>query len=178
MIIYILMLLISLLFSFVAKKTENTKSRKILAVTSAIPFAIVSAIRYDVGTDYLYRYASNFNVLLKGRDISNLEYVKLGLNLVNSGIKEVPKLKEVYEIYVGTGHNLDISGVNVNAVHKVVGSAVSIWHKIRNKFGKTENKTYIDRAKLKEMQDNNMISTLTKDEYMSECKSTFGRMSI
>jgi len=149
---------------------------------SSLEYVGGSADLYDIKVKHLKslrHVGGNLNLEnSKVRDISNLEYVKLGLNLVNSGIKEVPKLKEVYEIYVGTGHNLDISGVNVNAVHKVVGSAVSIWHKIRNKFGKTENKTYIDRAKLKEMQDNNMISTLTKDEYMSECKSTFGRMSI
>lgn len=80
MIIYILMLLLALLFSFIATKTKNKKLRIVLPIFSAIPFAVVSAIRYDVGTDYLYRYASNFNVLLKGRDVSNLE---IGFKILN-----------------------------------------------------------------------------------------------
>lgn len=73
MIIYILMLAISIFFAFLSKKVKNRKLHILIAIMAALPFAIVSSIRYDVGTDYLYRYVNDYNVLLKGGDVTNLE---------------------------------------------------------------------------------------------------------
>lgn len=73
MTIYIPMLIISLLFSFLSQKVKSKKVYILMAVMSALPFAIVSSIRYDVGTDYLYRYVNDYNVLLKGGNVKNLE---------------------------------------------------------------------------------------------------------
>lgn len=73
MTIYIPMLIISLFFTFLSKKVKNRKVYIGLAIASALPFAIVSSIRYDVGTDYLYRYVNDYNTLLKGADVKNLE---------------------------------------------------------------------------------------------------------
>lgn len=73
MTIYIPMIIISLIFSFLTQKVKNRKLYIVLAIISALPFAIVSSIRYDVGTDYLYRYVNDYNVLLKGGDVKNLE---------------------------------------------------------------------------------------------------------
>lgn len=73
MIIYILMILMSLTFAFISKKSPNKKLNILFGIISAVPFAFVSAIRYDVGTDYLYRYVNDYNMLLNNKDVNNLE---------------------------------------------------------------------------------------------------------
>ena len=80
MIIYILMILISTIFSFIAKKVKNKTIYILCAIGSAIPFALVSAIRYDVGTDYMFRYVYDHSVLLRGIDVPNLE---IGFKLID-----------------------------------------------------------------------------------------------
>lgn len=73
MYIYLMMLAISLLFCYLAEDVKNKKIKIILKILSAVPFFIISAIRYDVGTDYFYRYVPNFNSIAMGNDVVNLE---------------------------------------------------------------------------------------------------------
>lgn len=75
MIVYILMFLLSLLFAFLFFKTTNKKLKYIFALCSALPFFIVAAIRYDVGTDYLFRYVPNYISMVNGQIIDSLEFL-------------------------------------------------------------------------------------------------------
>ena len=71
---YILMLIFSISMICLADKFEKNKKIKILLYTlSGMSFFIVSAIRYDVGTDYFYRYAPDYISMGKGIDVVNLE---------------------------------------------------------------------------------------------------------
>lgn len=74
MLVYIIMLVLSVILSMVAQKYKNNKKIYVLfAIFSAIPFIIVTAIRYDVGTDYFYRYIYDYNLLQAGQKVTNLE---------------------------------------------------------------------------------------------------------
>ena len=55
MIIYITMLGVSILFSYISTKYDKIL-KNIFRILSVIPFIIVSGFRYKVGTDYLFRY--------------------------------------------------------------------------------------------------------------------------
>ena len=71
---YILMLLFSVVMLLIAQKFKENKMIKIIAyVLSALSFFAVSALRYDVGTDYLFRYAPDYIKMGQGIDIQNLE---------------------------------------------------------------------------------------------------------
>lgn len=71
---YILMLIFSISMICLAEKFGNNKKIKILLYTlSGMSFFIVSAIRYDVGTDYFYRYAPDYIKMGQGIDVINLE---------------------------------------------------------------------------------------------------------
>lgn len=74
MIVYIAMLALSLLFSYLSTKITNKKIKILLQILSVLPFFIVSAIRYDVGTDYMYRYKPDFESIKNGKNVTNLEY--------------------------------------------------------------------------------------------------------
>lgn len=82
--IYIIMLIISLFFAYLYMKNskyENKKSRfLIFTILCSLPFFIISAIRYDVGTDYLYRYVPEFYKLTNGIEVWNYEF---GFTLLN-----------------------------------------------------------------------------------------------
>ena len=73
MIVYLIMLVLSILFLLLAQKTTNKKLKILYYILSALPFFLVSAFRYDVGTDYITRYTYDFNTMVKGIDIPNLE---------------------------------------------------------------------------------------------------------
>lgn len=74
MYIYIIMLVISLIFTyFYMNCKDNKKIKTIFAILSALPFVFISAIRYDVGTDYLYRYVPDFLTIKNGGHVANLE---------------------------------------------------------------------------------------------------------
>ena len=73
MIVYLIMLVISIIFLVLAQKTENKKLKIVYYILTALPFFLVSAFRYDVGTDYITRYTYDFNTMVKGTDIPNLE---------------------------------------------------------------------------------------------------------
>lgn len=73
MIVYIGMLIISLLFTFLFTKTEKKTTKIIYCILAIIPFIVVSSIRYDVGTDYFFRYAPNYDMIRDGENIDSLE---------------------------------------------------------------------------------------------------------
>lgn len=71
---YIIMLVFSIAMLLIAEKFKEKKIIKIIAyVLSGLSFFVVSAIRYDVGTDYLFRYAPDYINMGQGIDIANLE---------------------------------------------------------------------------------------------------------
>lgn len=73
MIVYIIMITSALILAFIEEKTENKKLKWLFVILTAIPFIIVSSIRYDVGTDYLFRYVPNYNTFVSGDDVDSLE---------------------------------------------------------------------------------------------------------
>ena len=77
MIVYISMLIISLLFCFLYLKTKDKKRKIIFAILSSIPFIVVAGIRYDVGTDYMFRYVPDYINILNGNNVENLEILFL-----------------------------------------------------------------------------------------------------
>lgn len=79
MIVYIIMLFISVVLLIVAEKVEKKALKITLYILAVLPFFIVSALRYNVGTDYLKRYVADFNKMVQGKDIKNLE---IGFKLI------------------------------------------------------------------------------------------------
>ena len=72
MIVYLLMLMISIFFASFIKRKKSIND-KVAIVLSAIPFFIVSAIRYDVGTDYMFRYTRDYMHILANIKVDDLE---------------------------------------------------------------------------------------------------------
>ena len=71
---YILMLVFSVTMLLIAQKFEDKKVIKIIAyVLSGLSFFVVSAIRYDVGTDYFFRYAPDYIKMGQGINVESLE---------------------------------------------------------------------------------------------------------
>ncbi len=79
MIIYLSMMVISIVFAYLVTKTNKKSYKIVFGILASLPFFIVSAIRYDVGTDYSYRYIPDFNKIANGIDVKNLE---LGFKLI------------------------------------------------------------------------------------------------
>ena len=74
MYIYIISFLITILLIYLAKtKVKNKKIKVILLILAVIPMLLVSALRYQVGTDYTKRYVENYRMLQKGIDVEDLE---------------------------------------------------------------------------------------------------------
>lgn len=73
MIVYIAMLITTITFIYMAEKTSNKKGKFFLYFVAVIPFVIVSAFRYNVGTDYYFRYVPDYNSIANGNDVGNLE---------------------------------------------------------------------------------------------------------
>lgn len=74
MIVYIVMLLISIIFIFLASKLTKKWQKVICYILASLPFFLVSAFRYGVGTDYGKRYMYSYDVLGKGENRNlNLE---------------------------------------------------------------------------------------------------------
>lgn len=80
MIVYIVMIIISCFFCYKALECKEEKNKKIFQILSSLPFIIISAIRYNVGTDYLLRYKPGFETILRGKEVFNYE---LGFSLLN-----------------------------------------------------------------------------------------------
>lgn len=74
MFIYLFGFLISLLFLWLAQKKAKTEKTKIIFILLAVlPLFLLSALRYDVGTDYIKRYTNDYLAMAQGENISNLE---------------------------------------------------------------------------------------------------------
>ncbi len=71
--IYILMFAYSVFFSFLAVKQKRRIAKIICTILASIPFILISAIRYDVGTDYLFRYVPDYLKIVAGNDVDNME---------------------------------------------------------------------------------------------------------
>lgn len=73
MIVYISMLIVSILFLILEKKAKKKWIKVICCIMAIMPFFVVSAFRYDIGTDYTRRYVFDYNRTLQGIDVPNLE---------------------------------------------------------------------------------------------------------
>ena len=81
MTIYITSFLLTILLIWLAEnKAKSQKVKIILMVLAVIPMFIVSAIRYNVGTDYNKRYVADYLTLTQGKDVINLE---IGFKLID-----------------------------------------------------------------------------------------------
>lgn len=67
------MLIISIIFFIAAEKVKKGWQKNLLYVLATIPFFLVSAFRFGVGTDYLKRYWYDYNRIVQGENITNLE---------------------------------------------------------------------------------------------------------
>lgn len=73
MIVYLVMLLFTIAFIFGAQKSKNKILKVILYICSVLPLFIVSALRYDLGTDYTKRYLSAYKATVNGVEVKSLE---------------------------------------------------------------------------------------------------------
>lgn len=74
MLVYFIMLIFSITMIYISEKhCKNKKLKILLFICSGLSFFIVSAIRYDVGTDYLNRYVGDFIKIARGQEVNNLE---------------------------------------------------------------------------------------------------------
>lgn len=73
MLVYISMIALAILFSYLFSRTDKKKNKIIYFILTMLPFIIVSAIRYDVGTDYFFRYVPNYNTFVEGGTVDSLE---------------------------------------------------------------------------------------------------------
>ena len=74
MYIYIIMFLLTIALIWLAEnKAKSPKVKTALLVLAIVPMFLVSAFRYNVGTDYDKRYAYDYYRLAKGYDVDNLE---------------------------------------------------------------------------------------------------------
>lgn len=79
MIVYIGMLIVTILLLYFAEKNSNKKIQIFLYCLAVLPFIVISAIRYNLGTDYSYRYVPDYNTIANGGDVKNLEIGFKGL---------------------------------------------------------------------------------------------------
>lgn len=81
MAVYLLSFILSIVLIWVAQnKIKSKKIKILLIILSILPLLIVSAIRYDLGTDYTKRYTKDYLQLAKGKDVKNLE---IGFKLID-----------------------------------------------------------------------------------------------
>ena len=74
MYIYIITFLITILLIWLAEnKAKSRKNKIILLILAVVPMFFISAIRYNVGTDYEKRYVADYYTLLEGKNVGNLE---------------------------------------------------------------------------------------------------------
>lgn len=71
--VYIIMFIIAVFFAILASKQPNKNKKLIYTLLAFLPIIIVSSIRYDVGTDYMYRNVPDYQNMVLGKDIENLE---------------------------------------------------------------------------------------------------------
>ena len=75
------MLIITIFFAYFAvKNKQNKRVYFVFSFLASMPFVIVSAIRYDVGNDFLNIYSQAFTHIANGGYVSTYEY---GFYLLN-----------------------------------------------------------------------------------------------
>lgn len=82
MLVYITGLIISILLGWLAMHTKSYHSgKKFWAVLfSALPLFLIAALRYDVGTDYMFTYVPYFRYLSWGKNLRNMEPIFRWIN--------------------------------------------------------------------------------------------------
>ena len=75
MLVYTTGLIVSILLGWCAKhtKTYHRGNRLPAVFLSAIPLFLIAALRYDVGTDYMYTYVPYFRYLRWGKNLRSME---------------------------------------------------------------------------------------------------------
>ncbi len=73
MIIYIVATILSIAFFYISTKVEKKTTKYVLLVFTMLPYILVAGFRYGVGTDFFYRYVSDFNNIANGISVTNLE---------------------------------------------------------------------------------------------------------
>lgn len=74
MIVYLIGFIFTILLVYISEyKVKSKKSKTVLRVMAVLPLLIISAIRYNVGTDYDKRYVQDYINLSNGIDVPNLE---------------------------------------------------------------------------------------------------------
>lgn len=73
MIVYIVMLIISIIFMIIATKVKKKWQKCSCYIMAFLPFFLVSALRYDLGTDYLRRYNFDYHRIANGINVKNME---------------------------------------------------------------------------------------------------------
>lgn len=74
MIVYLIGFILTIILLYISEykvKSKNTKF--ILRIIAVLPLLVISAIRYNVGTDYNKRYVQDYMNLSRGIDVTNLE---------------------------------------------------------------------------------------------------------
>lgn len=81
MLIYIVGFLITIIFTaLLENKVKNKKIKILFYILAVLPFFLISAFRYDVGTDYIKRYTNDYLDMAQGKNIGNLE---IGFKVIN-----------------------------------------------------------------------------------------------
>ena len=73
MIEYLSMFIISVFFAILSEKTAKKVSKIIFQILAVLPFIIISSIRYNVGTDYFFRYVPNYLDIVNNKIVPSLE---------------------------------------------------------------------------------------------------------
>lgn len=74
MIVYLIGFIFTIMLVYISEyKVKSKKSKTVLRVIAVLPLLIISAIRYNVGTDYDKRYVQDYINLSNGIDVPNLE---------------------------------------------------------------------------------------------------------
>lgn len=74
MIVYLIGFILTIILLYISEyKVKSEKEKIVLRVIAVLPLLVISAIRYNVGTDYNKRYVQDYINLSKGIDVTNLE---------------------------------------------------------------------------------------------------------
>ena len=74
MIVYLIGFILTIILLYISEYKVKSKRKKfLLRVVAVLPLLVISAIRYNVGTDYDKRYVQDYINLSKGIEVTNLE---------------------------------------------------------------------------------------------------------
>lgn len=80
--VYIVGFLVSEMILFQAAQFKTKRHRKMMVLAAMIPLTFISAVRYDVGTDYFYTYQPGFMQIVNGVDGAGSQF-EIGFHLLN-----------------------------------------------------------------------------------------------